>query len=249
MDVDELTRSLYEYNPTVNAVANQIVGGVRPVAAIIIGAFFLIEMMSWSKYLKQENGTMSMGLWLEISWKYIVAYILVMHSTYIFNAILEIFNVIIKIADGAVASKNVNLDYSAKDVSGWIERFVLKLIGGIIKIVGDFSAKVILTMRFFQMYLLKCVAPVIIAFFVNDSTRSLAVNVLKYFGMFAIQGFILLIVLRLYPLLITSSLFQAKLSGDYSSWSVAVSSMVKGIVFIFMLFGSQRLAKSLMQVN
>lgn len=56
MNASELTKSLAGYNSTVNDTANAIASATRPLAIIIISIFFLIEMDSWWKTMKQEGG-------------------------------------------------------------------------------------------------------------------------------------------------------------------------------------------------
>ena len=92
------------------------------------------------------------------------------------------------------------------------------------------------------MYILKAVSPLIVAFFMSEQTRPVAINFLKHFSAYAFQGLLLVIIVKLYPALITDDMLKAG-SGD---WVTAFASIAKSIVYIIALFGSQRLAKSLL---
>ena len=108
MDVSELTKTLSEYSPSVNTAVNNVVSGTKPVALIIITIMFLIEMDSWWKYMKQEGGGLTGELWLDVAYKYILAYILVMMSGQLFDAILDFVNIVLKVIDGIVPESKVS---------------------------------------------------------------------------------------------------------------------------------------------
>ncbi|MBY5035319.1 type IV secretion system protein [Streptococcus gallolyticus] len=242
MDVSELTKSLGSYNATVNNSVDLVVGATQPLAYVIIGVFFLLELDSWYKYFKQEGGAITANLWIELALKYVLAYFMVMYSSAIFDFIVEIFNQAIKLVDGVLPATKLDFDVTTKGVSGWFFKNVVNLIGRFTDFVANLSAKLLLMMRYFQMYLLKALGPLMIAFFMADSTRPTMINFLKQFAAAALQGLILIIVIRLYPALVQTDMLKAG-SGDYVT---AFASIAKGIIFIFMLFGSQRLAKTLL---
>lgn len=248
MNASELTKSLAGYNSTVNDTANAIASATRPLAIIIISIFFLIEMDSWWKTMKQEGGGLTSELWMEIAFKYIIAYMLVMMTGRIFGAILEISNIAIKMINHVVPASSVDFNSELGHIKGWFIKNVITFIGGGTQFVAKLSTKLIVMMRFFQMYLLKAIGPLLVAFFVSDITRSTAINILKYFGAAAFQGVLVFIVLRLYPALVTSDLLSINMSGTWESWVTAFTSIAKGIIFIFLLWGSQRQAKSLLGV-
>ena len=93
-----------------------------------------------------------------------------------------------------------------------------------------------------QMYIIKAIGPLIIAFFMSEQTRQMAINFFKLFASYALQGLLLVIIVKLYPALVTDDMFKAG-EGDYVT---AFASIAKSIVYIIALFGSQRLAKTLL---
>ncbi|MGT2754542.1 hypothetical protein [Streptococcus ovis] len=242
MDVSELTKSLADYNATVNSSVDLIVSATQPLAFVIIGVFLLLELDSWYKYFKQEGGAITANLWLELAIKYVLAYLFVIYSSSIFDFIVEIFNVAIKLTNGVLPNTKINFDVTTKGLTGWFLKNIVGFVGKTTNYIAGVSAKLLLMMRFFQMYLLKALGPVMVAFFMADSTRPTMINFLKQFGAAALQGLILMIVIRLYPVLVQTDMLKAG-EGDYVT---AFASIAKGIIFIFMLFGSQRLAKSIL---
>ncbi|MGI1656825.1 hypothetical protein [Streptococcus uberis] len=245
MDVAELTKSLAEYNSTVNDMAMSIAKATQPMALIIIGICFLIEMDSWWRYMKQEGTGLTSELWLEVAFKYVLAYFLVMMSSQIFDAMLELTNMIVKGINHILPSIKTDLNIEIGKTKGWFIKQVISLIGGGVDFIAKLSTKLIIMMRAFQMYVLKACGPLLVAFFMADATRSIAINLLKMFGATAFQGILVFIIIRIYPALVTSDLLSVNMSGTFESWMTALSSIAKGVIFIFMLFGSQKLAKSL----
>ncbi|HGD2217695.1 TPA: hypothetical protein ACJSA3_001414 [Streptococcus agalactiae] len=245
MDVAELTKSLAEYNSTVNDMAMSIAKATQPMALIIIGICFLIEMDSWWRYMKQEGTGLTSELWLEVAFKYVLAYFLVMMSSQIFDAMLELTNIIVKGVNHILPQVNESFNVDLGKIKGWFIKQILWFIGGGVEFIAKLSTKLIVMMRAFQMYVLKACGPLLVAFFMADATRSIAINLLKMFGATAFQGILVFIIIRIYPALVTSDLLSVNMSGTFENWMTALSSIAKGIIFIFMLFGSQKLAKSL----
>ncbi|HEL2322577.1 TPA: type IV secretion system protein, partial [Streptococcus suis] len=143
------------------------------------------------------------------------------------------------------ASK-VSWDAQFDQVEGWFFKHILTFIGGATNYVAQVSTKLIVFMRALEMYLLKAIGSLLVAFFMSDATRSIAINVLKYFGAAAFQSIIVLLIVRFYPVLVTEDLMKVNLQGDLESWGTAFASIGKGIIFIILLWGSQKKAKQLL---
>ncbi|HGD2962752.1 TPA: hypothetical protein ACIN81_000752 [Streptococcus agalactiae] len=246
MDVDLLTKTLSEYSPTVNSTSDLIVSSVRPIALVLIGIFFLIEMDSWFKYMKQEGGGLTQELWLDIAFKYVLAFMLVMMSSQIFDSMVELVNLILKTINHVIPNKEMSTVVDASKVKGVIAKNFFWIVGSIVEFLSKISVKLIMMMRYLEMYLLKAVGPLIVAFFMSDATRSIAINILKFFGAAAFQAVVILIIVRLYPAMLSDDLLKVKMSEGFASWATALSSIAKGIIFIFLVFSSQKKAKSLL---
>lgn len=240
--MDNITNSLAEYSSTVNHYADKINGALLPVASILILTFFLFDVFSWNRRLGQEGGGLTVQLWMEVALGYAIAFLLVYNISEIFDFIVFVFNRGIALVDGVLPNKTFKSDMDTSGVSGWIAKQIVNIVGNFTELIADVCAKLLVFMRFFQMYLLKAVAPLIVAFFMSEQTKPVAINFLKHFSAYALQGLLLVIIVRLYPALVTDDLFKAS-SGD---WATAFASIAKSIVYIVALFGSQRLAKTLL---
>lgn len=240
--MDHITNSLAEYSSTVNQYADKINGALLPVASILILTFFLFDIFSWNRRLGQEGGSLTVQLWMEVALGYVIAFLLVYNISEIFDFIVLVFNKGISLVNGVLPKKNFDVEVDTSEVSGWIFKQIVSLVARAVDFIGDICAKIIVFVRFFQMYILKAISPLIVAFFMSAQTRPVAINFLKHFASYALQGLLIVIIVSLYPALITDDMFKAG-EGD---WVTAFASIGKGVVYIITLFGSQKLAKTLL---
>lgn len=243
--MEDLTKSLSQYNVTADQVSNSIAKGLIPLALVMISIFFLVEMDSWWKTLKQEGGGLTSELWLEVAFKYLIAYFLVMMSSQILGAMLELVNIAIKIMNHIAPLKTQPYDVNIDHIKGWAIKQIIKVIGGTTYYIAGISVKLVTLLRFLQMYLLKALAPLLVALFISDSTRSIAINVMKYFAAAAFQGILLFLSVRLFTAIVTDDLLSLNMTGVFESWGTAFASIGKGVIFIFMIWGSQKVSKQL----
>ncbi|EIQ82688.1 type IV secretion system protein [Streptococcus canis] len=246
MNVSDLTQSLSEYSPTVDQAVNAIVNSTKPMGYVLIGIFFLIEMDSWFRYMKQEGGGITGELWLDVAFKYFISFLLVSQSSLILEAMFELVSLIVQLMDKGLPAEAVDYNFTAGKIRGAFVKPIITTVGWLTEYAVYTSVKIISFMRYMQLALLKAVAPVLIATFMSDSTRQIAINVLKYFGAAALQAVVLIIIVRLYPALISDDLLKVNISGKGESLKIAFASIAKGIVFLFLIFGSQRQTQKLL---
>lgn len=246
MDVNQikdLTQSLADYAPKVNEMANLINSTSVKAGQIIILIMLLLEMESWHRYLKQESGGFNNGLFLELFFKFFLAFLAVTYSATIFDAIAELFNIILKALSRLYTSPSFKSDINTDGVEGWVQKNFLGLVSGITEIIVGVSMKLIIFMRAFEMYILKAIAPLLIAFWMADGTRDIAKNLLKQFAAAAFQGIILFVVASVYAAFVTDELFKVSTGKD--GWDIAWSSILKSIIFVFTIWKTQQQAKKL----
>lgn len=243
--MDSITSSLNEYSSTVSEYTVKIMNALLPVASIIILIFFLIELFRWNERLGQEGGSLTIRLWLEISIGYVISFILIHNIAHMFDGVVFLFNRAFVLVDRVLPQTQFNTTVDVSGVDGWIMQQLVSFVGGIANFVANVVSNLLVFMRFFQMYLLKAISPLIIAFFMSAQTRPISINFFKHFSAYAFQGVLLVIIMKLYPALVSDDLFKAA-GGDGIT---AFASIAKSIVYITALFGSQRLAKSILNVT
>lgn len=243
--LDQLTMSLKDYNATAYALMETISGSMEKVAILLLLLFMGINLMNWHQHLKSNGGELSFQLWIEEILKYAIALFLILYVDEIFDALSWLFNVIIKLV-----AKNATDPFSseAPDFKGLgaMEKWFFKIIYGVVDFVGQISTKLLILLRSFTLYTYKGIAKIIVACYMVDSLRPICFGFFKLYAAAVLQGLILVVVIMLYPAIVTNDLLIVEKTG---AWTSALVAIAKGIIYIVMLFGSQRMAKNIMQVN
>ena len=242
--LDQLTMSLKDYNATAYELMETISGSMEKVAILLLLLFMGINLMNWHQHLKSNGGELSFQLWIEEILKYAIALFLILYVDEIFDALSWLFNVIIKLV-----AKNATDPFSseAPDLKGVnaIVKAMLQFIYWIVDFIGQISTKLLILLRSFTLYTYKGIAKIIVACYMVDSLRPICLGFFKLYAA-VLQGLILVVVIMLYPAIVTNDLLTVDKTG---AWTSALVSIAKGIIYIMMLFGSQRMAKNIMQVN
>lgn len=126
------------------------------------------------------------------------------------------------------------------------------LVNGLAAIAGVgamISIKVMVLLRFIELYFYKAIAPVIVAFWMGDDTRHIAKNFLKTFGAIALQSAVIVLLLAIWQGLNIDAVIKISKDSWVGAFAAGFSYIGKCIVFLILLFGSQRKAKQLLQVS
>ena len=243
--LDQLTMSLKDYNATANELMEIVSGSMGKVAILLLLLFMGINLMNWHQQLKSNGGELSFQLWIEEILKYAIALFFIIYVDAIFDALSWLFNVIIKLV-----AKNATVPFSseAPDFKGLgaMEKWFFKIVYGVVDFVGQISTKLLILLRSFTLYTYKGIAKIIVACYMVDSLRPICLGFFKLYVAAVLQGLILVVVIMLYPVIVTNDLLTLSNTGAFITALVAIA---KGIIYIIMLFGSQRMAKNIMQVN
>ena len=246
--LSELTKTLGSYNKTVNSSISSINKSLMAVGYILASILFLIEMLSWYRFIRNQGGEMTWKLFLEVAVKYFIAYFLVAQSGAVLNAIMWFTNGITKL---------IGVDFSNDNMFtfAWIKKGnygVRIVVNGIASIVGaaaTLSVKVIVLLRFIELYFFRAIAPVIVAFWMGDNTRHIAINFLKTFGAIALQGAVIVLILAIWQGFNIDTAIQVSKDSWFGSFADGFSYIGKCVVFLILLIGSQRKAKQLLNVS
>ena len=244
LDIRELTSSLSSYSSATNQAVNIMADAVRPIGYILLGLFFWFEMASWSQMVKSRGGSLTQKIWLEALMKYLFAFIMISASSQICDAILELLNIIVKVIAHVTPTVATTIDSNISGGKGWFEKQIIGFVGFI---VGKVSNIILGIIVFLDLYMLKAIAPLLAAFFMMDSLRSVTINFLKYFAASALIGVILIIVSVVYDSIVATDLLKVT-TADNGTWGTAFASIAKGVIYIFVMVGSSRKAKQLLGV-
>ncbi|SDB22348.1 hypothetical protein SAMN02910293_01128 [Streptococcus henryi] len=246
--LSELTKGLGSYNSTVNSSMNAINNSLIAIGFILVSLLFLIEMLSWYRFIRNQGGEMTWKLFLEVAVKYLIAYFLVAQSGAILNAILWFTNGITKMVGVDLSGSNL-FEYGALKKGAYGMKTGLNIIAYIIGVSAELSVKVMILLRFVELYFYKAIAPVIVAFWMADDTRHIAKNFLKTFGAIAFQSAVIVLLLAIWQAFNIDTVITISESSWVGTYAPAFSYIGKCVVFLILLFSSQRKAKQLLQVS
>jgi len=247
LDIRELTSSLSSYSSATNQAVNMMADAVRPIGYILLGLFFWFEMASWSQMVKSRGGALTQKIWLEALMKYLFALIMISASSQICDAILELLNIVVKVIAHVAPTVKTTIDSNISGGKGWFEKQIIEFVGFVVGKVSNVILGIIIFLRYLDLYMLKAIAPLLVAFFMMDSLRSVTINFLKYFAASALIGVILIIVSVVYDSIVATDLLKVT-TGSSDSWGTAFASIAKGVIYIFVMVGSGRKAKQLLGV-
>lgn len=243
--LDQLTMSLKDYNPTAYSLMETVSGSMEKVAILLLLLFMGVNLLNWNQQLKSNGGELTLQLWIEEILKYAIALFLILYVDEIFDSLSWLFNVIIKM----VAKSGMNPFRSkAPNYKGlnWILKGIFQGIYVTVDFIGQISTKLLILLRSFTLYTYKGIAKIIVACYMMESLRPICFGFFKLYIAAVLQGLILVVVIMLYPAIVTNDLLTVDKTG---AWTSALMTIAKGIIYIIMLFGTQRMAKNIMQVN
>ncbi|WP_019793587.1 hypothetical protein [Streptococcus sobrinus] len=245
--LNDITKSFNSYNKTVNKEVVALNKSLIAVAVVITGVLFLLEMLSWVKYFKSNNGEMTWKFFLEVAYKYIIALFFIYNSGIIADSILYVANVIAKLA-GANLSDDV-FKFNLAKKGNFIVRGAINIMGFFVGGVAVLISKILVLMRFVELYVLKAVAPIFIAFMMNDETKSIAYSFFRRLAAVAFQGALIILLLVIWQKTSISDAVNYSKASWLGYFATPMSYLAKCIVFIILMVGTQRLSKSLFQAN
>ncbi len=250
MDItlSELTKTLGSYNKTVNSSIGAINKSLMAIGYILVSILFLIEMLSWYRFIRNQGGEMTWKLFLEVAVKYFIAYFLVAQSGAILNAIMWFTNGVTKLIGVDLSGENM-FTFTWLKKGNFPIRAGVNIIASIVGVAATLSVKVMVLLRFIELYFFKAIAPVIVAFWMGDNTRHIAINFLKTFGAVALQGAVIVLLIAIWKAFNIDATIKLSDSSWIGSFAPGFSYIGKCVVFLILLIGSQRKAKQLLNVS
>lgn len=246
--LSELTKGLGSYNSSVNNSMTAVNKSLMAIGYILVSILFLLELLSWYRFIRNQGGEMTWKLFLEVAVKYFIAYFLVSQSGAILNAILWFTNTVTKLIGVDLSGSNL-FEFKALKKGAYGIRTGLNFLAYLIGATAIVSIKVMVLLRFIELYFYKAIAPVIVAFWMGDDTRHIAKNFLKTFGAIALQSAVIIILLAIWQGFKVDTAMQLDKNSWLWTYAPAISYIGKCIIFLILLFGSQRKAKQLLQVS
>lgn len=249
MQLTDLTHSLSSYSQSADNTVTAVANGLRPIGFILLGIFFLLELNNWKTVLNARGQDLSRKLWVELSIKYLFAVLLTLGSNVILDTLLEIGNIIVKVIGKVVTLENMMYTFELGDINGLIEKAIVDLFGKIIQFIANIIVLLLVFMRFIELYVLKAIAPILIAFFMSEALRSVAINFFKSYVAYVLVTVVMLVITVVFSELANNDLLSFIGRATVGDLGVAFASIGKGIVYILMIVGITRKLKQLIGVG
>ena len=128
-------------------------------------------------------------------------------------------------------------------------RILVNGLAAIFGVAAILSIKIMVLLRFIELYFYKAMAPVIVAFWMSDDTRPIAKSFLKTFGAIALQSAVIVVLLVIWQGFNIDTVIKISKDSWVGVFAAGFSYIGKCVVFLILLFGSQRKAKQLLQVS
>ena len=252
--IRQLLSSMEQYNFQAFQFTNSVARALKVVSLVILAILMYLEMTETFRKLSSEQGQSGTELYISIGWKYLVAFSFVMLSTQIIDACLYISN-----ASGNLLFQinTANIDFSQKipEITGKVNWYQKMILGGMQAVSAfclwgaSITVKTLNFLRFVSLYLSRAVSCLIVASYVSETYKSVAVAFVKQFLAVMLQGILLIVVLRLYPIIASADLFEVASSGDFmKNLGIYFLFGVKNVLFIVTLIGTQTIARKMMGV-
>ncbi|HEM3467934.1 TPA: type IV secretion system protein [Streptococcus suis] len=246
-DLTSYLRGLSEYNPMANKASEAMNKAVFAIGFILLTMFLLLEMMQWYRFVRQQNGRVPQQVWLELAFIYAACYSLLFFSSPILDGMMWLLDRGAAAIMATVKMEDFTYSFDLGTVRG-LERMILSLIGGIVELIVWLVVKLVLFIRFVELYLLKALAPVFLAAMVNETTRPIAINYLKYFASYVLISLVMSAMVVIFPVFMEGG--KILLLKDFSpvGMQTAIISIVQGIVYIIFIIGAGRKTQRLLGV-
>lgn len=252
--LNQVLSSLKDYNPTAYDLMNRISTALIPVAMVLLSLLLYMELAETNKRLSTEQGRLNMDIFIHVAWKYFVALALVLLSGQIIDSFMWLNSAIGRIINNTLA-RDVTFNFEMPTIQGrpkFIESGILHGMFGLAQMtvwLAEIVVKVLVFLRFFQLYLFQAAMPIMVSSYISEEWKSVATGFIKQFLALVIQGFLLILIVKLYSVVALDSMFEVAASGDWeTNLSNAFTILLKSGVFIFTLIGSQTMAKRWMGV-
>lgn len=251
-----LNKTVAEYNTSAYNLVNTLhTTVVKPVSAVIIAIMFVLELARNSTHIESDR-ELGVKIIAATMFKCALLLIAAQHADLILKAFNEVGDTItLGMMRESPDLKGTQASYAAKISQMWentswgdtFKLFFLFLVPWVVNKLAKILLIIIVFYRFAEIYILSAFVTLPIAFMGHPDTKSVAVGYLRKYAAALLHGAIIVLVCSIYVAFMGNGLeFSAPKDnlGDWVSdnW---VSLMVKPLLFIFLLFGSSRLAKSL----
>ncbi|MEY8445507.1 hypothetical protein AALA44_04815 [Enterococcus ratti] len=253
---NSLLQNLETYLPDIYQYSELIMNIViKPVAYSLLGFLLLLEFQQIAqKVYGNYSGFGGIDLFLPLSLKLGISMLVMRHLTVFIHTIMEISTMISQGISkiGIQERKGEAIEFlSLMEEIHHLEFFeklillIILLIPLLLSILTSVLAKIVIFLRFFEMYLYFSISPLPLVTFLHEEISQVGKNFFRLVCASSLQGILLFIILSFHPLL-THAVF----SIDEAQGLIVVISGISGncIILCASLFYTSKWAKTIIAI-
>lgn len=255
----DLLLSPEQYNDALyNAAVTIHNAAVKPITAIVLSIMFVIMLASTSTRVEGDR-ELGVRIIAATMFKAVLVLVVAQNANLVLGGINDIATAIADTANdvdvgtgagtGMLLGDELHDDIADAGMVQQLGMLAILLIPFIVAQFGSVVAIVLIFVRFLQMYMMSAFASLPLAFFGHEDTKSIAIGYLKRYATTALQGVMIIIAVKMYQALVGGWLAgSVTYDGSTDMWNFVTSNfgnfVVAPAVLIFLLFGSNSLAKA-----
>ncbi|KTR93122.1 hypothetical protein NS220_13450 [Microbacterium testaceum] len=231
---------------------------VKPLTAVILAIIASLSLATTSTRVEgdRELGTRIIAATM---FKIVMVVLLCQNAPLILDAITQVSTWLSKTANGVdvgagtptnALGDSMRASIDAAGTMSQLVIIVMLLVPWLLVAAATAIASVLVVVRFLQLYVMSAFASLPLAFLAHEETKQIGVGYLKRFAVVALSGAVLVIVSKLYQALIggISGSALTYTGGDVMSFLTShfAGFLVGPVVLMFLLFGANNLAKSIL---
>lgn len=223
---------------------------ILSVAYTFLSLFFLLEMWNISKRVESFGGSSQMGVELIFGLliKLVLCKMILDNGFVLMEALYMKMASITAHLNQAWSAGGFHLSLDAAGSGGFwvtIVVFLLAIVVLLIVAVAWLISRIIIWLRFIEIYLYMIIAPIPLATLPSDEWGQIGKGFLKSFLALCLQGTLIFLVLSFFPVLAGAMGF-GEITTDMEIIKSLLSAAGISVLLIFALLGTNRLANSIL---
>ncbi|MFT3944347.1 MAG: hypothetical protein QM705_11085 [Ancrocorticia sp.] len=240
---------VYNFVQTVNEVA------IKPVAMSILGIMLMMELIRITTKFEGAREAALQMVCLSLA-KTAVIVVIIQNASLVLEgmneAAEEMAGKVDALGQDAVAAGLPDSVKTAIDGMSTIDQAGLMMvlfIPWLLCIVGDIALKLIVLVRFAELYILAAAVSLPLIFIANEETKSITFGYLRGYGGVLVQGVVIVIIVAIYSFFQVDTVDLSGVDGDniLSTITNNIDALILGpVFFLVLIFGASKFAKRLM---
>lgn len=246
LEIQNLTKTLSEYSKTASETADGIANVLLPLAIAVFLTLILLDILDFKKITDQNRIDFSNNIFIEMIVKWVFGAFLLYFIKDILDAFMEVSITITNLINEKYPPTSYSMNNVEGDWGNMVVNAIMNLVFMIINWIVQVIISAIVFIRYIDLYFLKALSPLLVAFYFHDGTRSIVVTFLKTFLATTLLSVALLLITVFYGLIVTDSVIEQLASGNDGE---AIMALTRSIIYIMLVAGAGKRIKSLLGVN